>query len=117
MGLGCLPTSLFSLGHVIPWFSLAPGPRSARATHCRFEHAGQIFGSLTEAPRHPPSYSRIGMEDRRGDERARRDPGADHELMIERVCAIDVAKASGTVCTRLPHQACKGGRPVRTSFP
>ena len=44
-------------------------------------------------------------------------PDADHELMIERVCAIDVAKASGTVCTRLPHQACKGGRPVRTSFP
>src|SRR5262245_7738950 len=27
----------------------------------------------------------------------------DHELVIERVCAIDVAKASGKVCVRLPH--------------
>jgi transposase len=29
-------------------------------------------------------------------------PDADHELVIERVCAIDVAKASGKVCMRLP---------------
>ena len=27
-------------------------------------------------------------------------PDAEHELVIERVCAIDVAKASGTVCVR-----------------
>ena len=33
----------------------------------------------------------------------------DHELVIERVCAIDVAKASGMVCTRLP-QGAAGGR-------
>jgi transposase len=31
-------------------------------------------------------------------------PDADHELMIERVCAIDVAKASGKVCVRVPHE-------------
>jgi transposase len=31
-------------------------------------------------------------------------PDAEHEVMIERVCAIDVAKASGSVCTRLPCQ-------------
>lgn len=36
---------------------------------------------------------------------------ADHELVIERVCAIDVAKASGMVCTRLPHET-KAGRRV-----
>ena len=29
-------------------------------------------------------------------------PDADHELIIERVGAIDVAKASGMVCARLP---------------
>ena len=29
----------------------------------------------------------------------------DHELVVERVCAIDVAKASGMVCTRLPQGA------------
>ena len=32
-------------------------------------------------------------------------PDADHELVIERVCAIDVAKASGAVCVRLPDSA------------
>ncbi len=26
-----------------------------------------------------------------------------HEQILERVCAIDVAKASGKVCTRVPH--------------
>ena len=29
-------------------------------------------------------------------------PDAEHELVIERVAAIDVAKASGKVCVRLP---------------
>jgi len=37
-------------------------------------------------------------------------PDAEHELVIERVAAIDVAKASGTVCLRL---AGKSGRRVR----
>jgi transposase len=40
-------------------------------------------------------------------------PDADHELMIERVCAIDVAKASGTVCTRVPRQGNTGRRVSR----
>jgi hypothetical protein len=29
-------------------------------------------------------------------------PDAEHELVIERVAAIDVAKAAGRVCVRLP---------------
>jgi transposase len=28
---------------------------------------------------------------------------AEYEQILERVCAIDVAKASGKVCTRVPH--------------
>jgi transposase len=32
-------------------------------------------------------------------------PDADHELVIERVCAIDVAKASGKVCVRVGSNA------------
>ena len=36
-------------------------------------------------------------------------PDAEHELVIERVAAIDVAKASGTVCLR---RAGKSGRRV-----
>lgn len=35
-------------------------------------------------------------------------PDEEHELVLQRVCAIDVAKASGMVCTRLPRT---GGRP------
>ena len=31
-------------------------------------------------------------------------PDAEHELVIERVCAIDVAKASGKVCVRSPRE-------------
>jgi transposase len=34
----------------------------------------------------------------------------DHEQIVERVAAIDVAKASGMVCTRAPHPAKVGKR-------
>jgi transposase len=40
-------------------------------------------------------------------------PDADHELVLERVCAIDVAKASGAVCVRVPHEAKPGQRVSR----
>ena len=47
----------------------------------------------------------------------KRDPeeilDADHELVIERVCAIDVAKANGAVCVRVPHDAKPGRRVSR----
>jgi transposase len=32
-------------------------------------------------------------------------PDAEHELVIERVAAVDVAKAAGKVCVRLPGKA------------
>jgi transposase len=34
----------------------------------------------------------------------------DHEQITERVCAIDVAKGSGKVCTRVPHESAAGRR-------
>ena len=34
----------------------------------------------------------------------------DDERLIERVCAVDVAKASGKVCTRVPHDTITGRR-------
>ncbi|CAG7640716.1 IS110 family transposase [Rhodococcus opacus] len=40
-------------------------------------------------------------------------PDTDHELVVERVCAIDVAKASGKVCTRIPPQTRAGRRVSR----
>ena len=37
-------------------------------------------------------------------------PDADHESVIERVCAVDVAKAAGKVCVRIPHPTLAGRR-------
>jgi transposase len=37
-------------------------------------------------------------------------PDEEHEQLIERVAAIDVAKASGMVCIRVPHQSVAGRR-------
>jgi transposase len=37
----------------------------------------------------------------------------EHEQIVERVAAIDVAKASGVVCTRVPHQTTAGKRSTR----
>jgi transposase len=34
----------------------------------------------------------------------------EHEQVVERVAAIDVAKASGKVCTRVPHESRPGRR-------
>ena len=38
---------------------------------------------------------------------------AEYEQVLERVCAIDVAKASGKVCTRVPHDSEPGKRRTR----
>src|SRR5262249_53063141 len=37
----------------------------------------------------------------------------EHEQILERVCAVDVAKASGMVCTRVPHPSRPGARRTR----
>src|SRR5881394_3135088 len=37
----------------------------------------------------------------------------EHEQVLERVAAVDVAKASGMVCTRVPHQSRPGRRRTR----
>jgi transposase len=37
----------------------------------------------------------------------------EHEQILERVCAIDVAKASGKLCTRVPHESRPGKRRTR----
>jgi transposase len=34
----------------------------------------------------------------------------EHERVVERVAAVDVAKASGMVCTRVPHPSRPGKR-------
>src|SRR6185295_17407052 len=69
------------------------------------EHAGQTFGSLTDAPGQPSRWKICGLGWRTSEVRMQPEeiPDDDHELVIERVCAIDVAKASGKVCVRTPH--------------
>lgn len=37
----------------------------------------------------------------------------DYEQITERVCAVDVAKATGMVCTRVPHESRPGRRQTR----
>ena len=37
----------------------------------------------------------------------------EHEQILERVAAVDVAKASGTVCIRVPHPSGQGRRRTR----
>ena len=37
----------------------------------------------------------------------------EHEQILERVCAIDVAEASGKVCTRVPHPSRPRARRTR----
>jgi transposase len=37
----------------------------------------------------------------------------EHEQIVERVAAIDVAKGSGQVCTRVPHPSIQGRRVTR----
>ena len=37
----------------------------------------------------------------------------EHEQVLDRVAAVDVAKAAGMVCTRVPHQARPGRRRTR----
>ena len=37
----------------------------------------------------------------------------EHEQILERVAAVDVAKAAGMVCTRVPHQTRPGKRRTR----
>jgi hypothetical protein len=79
-------------------------PVLIRVTHCCFEHAGQNFGSLDRGPQaaHPSDVIRR-VEDNELRSKPKKMPepeeipDAEYELMIERVAAIDVAKASGKV--------------------
>src|SRR3977135_1949780 len=93
--------------------SLALGSRPARVTHCCFEHAGQIFRFPDRDPQATRLVDRVRKRRRVMRQRPREIPDSDHEVVIERVCAIDVAKASGAVCVRLPHASQPGRRVSR----
>jgi transposase len=86
------------------------GARPGRVTHCCFEHAGQNFGSLDRVPQATrPVQCECVWRARQVKKQVKREPEEipddDHELVIERVGAIDVAKASGKVCVRASKDA------------
>ena len=118
MGLGRLSTPTLPWA-VEPVSQLGGGARPGRVTYCCFEHAGQIFGSLDRGPRaaHPMLLCRFGWKASEVGHRGKRRlapvdksapeviPDAEHELVIERVAAVDAAKAAGKVCVQLPARA------------
>jgi transposase len=82
--------------------------------HCCFEHAGQILGSRPRPPGIPRSGAGLGRE---GVVVVRIEPVVvlddEHEERVDRVAAVDVAKATGKVCTRLPHPKVSGRRETK----
>ena len=73
-----------------------------------FEHAGQNFGSRPRPPGIPSSA--LCREEVPGMRQPQEIEDEEHEQLVERVAAVDVAKASGMVCTRVPHPSRPGRR-------
>src|SRR5258705_3912408 len=106
MGSGRLPTPSLPWA-VQPVSQLGAGARPGRVTHCCFEHAGQNFGSLDRGPRATHPVRTCGCYWRTSELKQKPEeiPDAEHELVLERVCAIDVAKDWGKVCVRVSSRA------------
>src|SRR6266496_5971732 len=72
------------------------------------------FRFPTEAPGHPAVWSAAGDG---GEPPVMAEPqeieDEEHEQVLERVAAIDVAKAAGKVCVRVPHESKPGRRVSR----
>src|SRR5260370_13107539 len=103
------------LGRMSPQTSLAPGPDLEGSRIVASSTPVRISVPLTEAPGRPTRWNRTDSIGGQAEMRARRKtkqkpamvepveiPDAEHELVIERAAAIDVAKAAGKVCVRLP---------------
>src|SRR4030088_3577017 len=106
MGSGRLPTPTFSWVWR-PAHEPGDGARPGRVTHCCFEHAGQNFGFPLARPPGAPPMIRVGYCWSRIEVKAEPEeiPDTEHELVLERVCAVDVAKDSGKVCVRVSSRA------------
>ena len=93
-----------------PYISLALGSDLEGRTLCH-EHAGRDFG-IPLGPRAacvcPCELRRCGV----GTEPVEINT-EEHEQIVERVASIDVAKASGEVCTRVPDASVPGRRVTR----
>ena len=100
------------LGRMSPQTSLAPGPDLEGSRIVASSTPVRISVPLTEAPGRPTRWNRDWRASEVGARRKTKQkpamvepveiPDAEHELVIERAAAIDVAKAAGKVCVRLP---------------
>src|SRR6266550_6686510 len=85
-----------------------------RVAHCRYEHAGQ-----TSVPDRDPAGIPftcpvvMACEEMAAVMEPQEIEDEEHEQILERAAAVDVAKAAGMVCTRVPHQARPGKRRTR----
>ena len=115
-GVGLPADAVYSLGIVSPSMSLVSGLDLVGSRTVASSTPVRFSVPLTDAPGQPaPVKSGLGWRTRE----VRTVPEVivddDHELVIERVCAIDVAKASGKVCMRCSSATpcpCRRARPA-----
>src|SRR6188508_128717 len=105
MGSGRLPTPTGSWA-ASPWVSLAPGPDLEGSRTVAASTPIRISVSLDRGPQ-ATRHGMGGCDWRTSELKHEPEeiPDAEHELVIERVAAVDVAKASGKVCVRVPGKA------------
>src|ERR1700752_2376107 len=111
MGSGRLSTPMSILGPANPHLSLGAGARSGGPRTVASSTPVRISVPFDRSPRATRLFE-CGCGWRKGKLRSRPNltpvpqeiPDAEHELVIERVAAIDVAKASGKVCVRSPRE-------------
>src|SRR6476660_3160108 len=105
MGSGRLPTPTCSWA-VSTWVSLAPGPDLEGSRTVAASTPIRISVSLDRGPQ-ATRHGMGGCDWRTSELKHEPEeiPDAEHELVIERVAAVDVAKASGKVCVRVPGKA------------
>ena len=105
MGSGRLPTPTCSWA-ASPWVSLAPGPDLEGSRTVAASTPIRISVSLDRGPQ-ATRHGMGGCDWRTSELKHEPEeiPDAEHELVIERVAAVDVAKASGKVCVRVPGKA------------
>src|SRR6476646_388964 len=105
MGSGRLPTPTCSWA-ASPWVSLAPGPDLGGSRTVAASTPIRISVSLARGPQ-TTRHGMGGCDWRTSELKHEPEeiPDAEHELVIERVAAVDVAKAYGKVCVRVPGKA------------
>src|SRR6476620_7166541 len=98
--------TLTSSWAVSPWVSLAPGPDLEGSRTVAASTPIRISAPLDRGPQ-ATRHGMGGCDWRTSELKHEPEeiPDAEHELVIERVAAVDVAKAFGKVCVRVPGKA------------